>query len=61
MEGAADLPAVIGAVARAVTNGDLTPDEGQALASVLEAQRRAHETADLESRLRVIEEHIKIQ
>lgn len=59
MESAADLPTVVGAVARAVAAGDLTPDEGQALASVFEAQRRAHETVDLESRLRAIEERIK--
>ncbi len=51
MEQAADLPRALGAVAAAVAAGALTPDEGQAVAAVLEAQRRAIETADLEQRM----------
>jgi hypothetical protein len=52
---AADLPAVLGAIAGAVATGDLTPDEGQALAAVVETHRRAIETADLERRLSLLE------
>jgi hypothetical protein len=51
MEQAADLPQALGAVAAAVGAGVLTPEEGQAVAAVLEAQRRAIETADLERRM----------
>ncbi len=56
MQSAADLPAVLGTVAQAVASGDLTPEEGQALAAVVEAQRRAIETADLEQRVAALEQ-----
>ncbi len=52
---AADLPAALGAVAEAVATGELSPEEGQALALVLETQRRAIETADLDRRLAALE------
>jgi Family of unknown function (DUF5681) len=55
MRSAADLPAVVGAITGAVAAGDLTPDEGQALAAVVETHRRAIETADLERRLSLLE------
>ena len=35
--------------------GDITPDEGQAVASILEAKRKAIETVDLEARLSAVE------
>jgi hypothetical protein len=38
-----------------MANGDLTPDEAQMVANVLEVRRRAIETVDLENRLRVLE------
>lgn len=53
--GAGDLPAALGAIVAAVAGGDLTPEEGQAVAAVLEAQRRAIETADIETRLAALE------
>ena len=56
---AADLPAAVGAVTRAVADGRLAPAEGQALANVFDAQRRAIETSELESRMRAIEERLK--
>ena len=56
MQSAADLPAVLGTVAQAVASGDLTPEEGQALAAVVKAQRRAIETADLEQRVAALEQ-----
>lgn len=52
---AADLPVALGALAEAVGAGDLTPDEGQAVAAILEAQRKAIETAELESRISKLE------
>jgi hypothetical protein len=55
MQTAADLPAALGAVVAAVAAGDLTTDEGAAVASILEAHRRSIETADLESRVAALE------
>lgn len=55
MQTPADLAAALGAVAGAVGRGDVTPDEGSAVAAVLEAKRRAIETAQLEERLAALE------
>ncbi len=44
-----------GPVAEAVAAGEITPDEGQAVAAVLETQRRAIETSQLEQRLAALE------
>ena len=52
---AADLPIAVGAVTEAVAAGDLTPDEAQSLATLLELQRRAIETAELEQRIAALE------
>src|SRR5262249_17805509 len=52
---AADLPMAMGAVAEAVATGDLTPDEWQCVAALLELQRRAIETAELERRIAALE------
>ena len=48
---AKQIPVAIGAVLKAVAEGYLTPSEGQALAFILEAQKRAIETAELEQRV----------
>ena len=53
--GAADLPAAVGAVVQAVAAGELTAEEGQAIAAMLEGQRRAIETADLAVRIEALE------
>ena len=53
--GAADLPAAVGAVVQAVAAGDLTTEEGQAIAAILETQRRVIETADLSARIEALE------
>ena len=45
----------LGAVARAVAHGDLGPEEGRAVAGVLEAQRRAVETLELGRRIEALE------
>ena len=59
IETAADLVAALGRIADAVGAGDITPDEGQAVASILEAKRRAIETVDLEARLSALEQERK--
>ena len=51
----ADLSAALGAVTRAVALGEVTPDEGGAVAAVLEAQRKAIETQELERRIAALE------
>ncbi len=56
MTSAADLPAVLGAVAQAVAAGEITPDEGQAVAAVLETQRRAIQATEIEARLTALEQ-----
>ena len=59
-----DLPAVTDAagvlealakITEATASGTITPDEGQALAGLLEAQRRAIETQELEARIAALE------
>jgi hypothetical protein len=57
MTSAADLPAAIGTIAAAVAGATLTPDEGQAIAAVIELQRRAFETADHETRIVALEQN----
>ncbi|APT48426.1 hypothetical protein BSA145_21410 (plasmid) [Bacillus safensis] len=52
---AADIVPALAAVAQAVANGSLTPEEGQAVAGVLETQRKAIETVDLEARIAAME------
>lgn len=51
----ADIVSALGAVADAVAAGDVTPDEGSAVANVLETKRRSIETADLERRIEALE------
>src|SRR5262245_22940203 len=53
---ASDVVAAVGTVADAVAAGDITPDEGQAVASILEAKRKAIETVELESRVAALEQ-----
>jgi hypothetical protein len=52
---AEDVAAALEAVVGAMANGELTPDEAQMVANVLEVRRRAIETVELERRLRVLE------
>jgi hypothetical protein len=56
---AADVVTAIGAVADLVGAGDITPDEGAALAAIFESKRRAIETVDLEARLSALEQERK--
>jgi hypothetical protein len=50
-----DIVAALGAVSAAVAAGDLSPEEGAAVAGILEAQRRAVETVDMERRIAALE------
>jgi len=45
----------VGAVVAAVGAGTLTPDEAQAVAGILDLQRRAIETANLDARITALE------
>jgi hypothetical protein len=56
VQSAADLPAAMAAVVQAVASGELTTDEASSIATVLEAQRRAIETAELAQRIARLEE-----
>ena len=56
---AREVPAAIGAVLSSVADGHLTPSEGQVLASMLETQKRAIETAELEQRVAAVETALK--
>jgi hypothetical protein len=56
--GAGGVTAALAAVIAAMGDGTLSPDEAAAVAAVIEVQRRAVETIDLEARLRAIEERI---
>lgn len=51
MRKAGDLAAALGAVTSAVAAGELSPEEGQAVAAIMEAYRKAIETADLDERV----------
>ena len=56
LEGPQDVVKALGMVANAVGAGDLTPEEGAAVAAVLEMKRKAIETADLEERIARLEQ-----
>lgn len=60
LDTAADLPRALGAIADAVADGLLTPDEAQSVAAVLETQRRAIETAELAARIEALETRAEI-
>jgi hypothetical protein len=57
--GAEGVTAALAAVIAAMGDGILAPDESAAISSVIEVQRRAIETVDLEARLRAIEQRIR--
>jgi hypothetical protein len=56
LENATNLPVALGMLVHAVAAGEVTPEEAQAVAALLEAQRRAFETAELEQRIAALEE-----
>lgn len=55
LNSAEDLVQALGAVTGAVAAGDLSPEEGHAVAAIMEMQRQAIETADLERRITALE------
>jgi len=49
------VTAAMAAVVRAMAAGEIAPDEAQAVASVIEGQRRAIETTDIDRRITELE------
>ena len=58
IETAADVAGALGTIAEAMSAGELTPDEANAVAGVIEAKRRAIETVEHEERIRKLEEEM---
>ena len=56
IKSANDVVTALGTIAESVAGGALTPDEGQAVAAVLEVKRKAIETVELESRVAALEQ-----
>lgn len=56
IETASDVVKALGMVASAVGAGEITPEEGTAVAGVLEIKRKAIETSELEARIVALEE-----
>lgn len=55
MEAAADAAGAVAAVVAAVACGDLTPTQGERIAGIIEAWRRAIETTELAARVDALE------
>ena len=55
IENASDILGAMSVVTKAVASGELTPDEGQTVATLLEQTRRMHELIDLDGRLTKLE------
>ncbi len=56
LENAKDAAMAMGEVVAAVSEGELSPDEGQAVAKLLEGYARLTELSELEARIRALEE-----
>ncbi len=56
---AEQLTAGFARVAQAISNGELTPSQTNSVSALLEAARRAIETADLSRRVEELEQHLK--
>lgn len=56
---AEELPGAIAAVTRQVAEGEISPDEGVAVVSLLEAHRKALETSELAARVAALEERLE--
>jgi hypothetical protein len=55
VETASDITKALGVIAKSMAAGELTPDEAGTVATVIEAHRKAIETAELEERIRRLE------
>jgi hypothetical protein len=51
-----DIAAALAAILDATARGELTPAEAQSLSSIIEAQRKTLETAELETRIERLEQ-----
>ncbi len=58
LEAPQDVLQAIATVVGAVARGAITPSEGQALASLIEVQRKAIETVEMEQRLAAVEQSV---
>ncbi len=58
LEAPQDVLKAIATVVGAVAQGAITPSEGQALASLIETQRKAIETVEFEQRLEAVERSV---
>lgn len=59
MSTAADCVAAMSAITSAAASGEITSEEGQALAGLVEMQRKAIETGDLETRIAAMERRLE--
>ena len=59
METPQDVLGAIATVVGAVSRGTIAPSEGQALASLIETQRKAIEIVELERRLAAVEQAVE--
>jgi hypothetical protein len=59
VEGAADIPAALSDVLRAVASGEMTAEEGGAVAAIIETQRKMIELTELETRIAALEAQTK--
>ena len=59
LEGVEDIPKAIEVILNAVADGEITPGEGQAVASMMEAYRKGADLADMEARLLAMEAVLK--
>lgn len=55
---AEDLPDAVAAITRQVAEGEISPDEGATVVTLLEAHRKAIETSELAARLAALEERM---
>ncbi len=58
IDSADDIVSAMGAVLAAVTSGQISPSEGQAVTALLGQQRQAFETAELAERMAEIERRL---
>jgi hypothetical protein len=55
----ADLPAALGAVISAMSEGEVTPEEALTIANTIETKRRMIESVELEQRIAALEQKNK--
>ena len=58
-QAARGIAGAVSATARAMADGDITPEEAMTAAGIFELQRRAVETADIERRLALLEDEAR--